>query len=366
MDFLVKKNIIKKNKIIVDIGQKHTKILTVSYEKGRVTIHSSYKVDVTACFFEGELYDVKELVKKIYGALSRRKLARGTEISLSLPSYMTAHKIVSIKNTKLKALDKSVKKEYATLGKVNSVTHNFDWAYLGEREENSETIQYCMIGSVSKAHIIPLLNELEKRQLRVTTVSFPVYNLVSLGDLYLNDYEHPNKILLDFGETSSRVVVECGGVAVYSRTIEIGFDTFTNSLYNAFGNVSVPEIAALLTEPDIDKADFPSGLHDKGAFFDIVDKLAGDFQNELIRIIQMCDEDGFSVSKIICCGNIIDGMLKVFGENGITVETFDIQKERSANGSSYTVTVDSAEADAGFAGAIGLAVNTLQVTSNNL
>ena len=363
MDYLVKKNIIKKNKIIVDIGQKFVKILAVSYEKGRISIHNTHKFDVSSCFFEGELSDVKELVKKIYEALNRKKLWKSTEISLSLPSYMVIHKIVSVKNVKPKDLDKHIKKDFPTLGKANAVTHYIDWAYLGQREENGETVHYCMLAAVSKAYIMPILQEFEKRKLKVTTISFPAYNLVSFSDLYANDYEHQNKLLLDFGASSTRVVVECEGVAVYAREIDIGFNTFVDSLFNSFLSVGIPEIIAMFTEMGHDRENFMAGLHDKEAFFAIVDKLVGDLQNELIRIIQMCDEDGFSVTKIICCSSIIEGMLKLFEENGITVDAFfNLQSSQNINGSTYTVILDNtvSEIDSTFNSAVGLAVSTLQ------
>jgi len=361
VDYLVKKNIIKKSKIVIDIGQKFVKILSVHYEKGKISIHGSAKIDSAACFFEGELSDIKELVKKIDNALGRKKMNRSSEISLSIPSYMGVQKIVAIKNVKPKDLDKHIKKEYPTIGKATSVTHYIDWAYLGQREIGGETVQYCMLAAVSKAHLIPILSEFEKRKLKVTSVTFPTYNLVDLSDLYVNDYEHQNKMLVDFGMSQTRVVVECEGVAVYAREIDIGFNTFADSLFNSFPSIGVPEIVTMLTQMGIREENFLAGLHDKDAFFAVIDKLSGDMQNELIRIIQMCDEDGCSITKIICASGVIDGLFNRFSENGIEVEQYSFETSERTSGSTFTISAqdEAGEISADFGGAVGIAVSTL-------
>ena len=358
MDFLVKQNIIKKNKVIVDIGRKYTKLLMVTYEKGHIGILDSQKVDTSSCFTDGELMDVRGLVQKITTAVGKKKLSKKTELSVSIPSSMVIYKIVPVKNVSTKDLKRYVKREFITLGKINTQNYETDWAYLGSREENGETVHYCMLAGVNKAYIMPILTEFEKRSYRVTQISFSVADLISLCDLYSEDYEHPNKMLLDFGITSTRVIIECEGVVVYTREIPMGFTVFVESLFHAFGTLGYPEIVAMLTEMGLRRDNFLAGIHDKDAFFDVIDKLAEDFQNELIRMMQMCEESGYTITKIISTGRLPEGLMDVFSENGIAVEKMELQEKGTKKGSSYIVTAEP-ELEPEYGVAVGLAVNTL-------
>ncbi len=360
MDLLVKQNIIKKNKVVIDIGEKYAKILFVNYEKGKVTIQSSYKVDVSSCFVEGNLTEVKELVRKIYNAINRKQLTKAIEISISVPSYMVTQKIVPIKNTREKDIDKHIIKEYIKLGKVSPATHYIDWAYLGQREENGETINYCMISATPKTQITPMLEEFESRKLKVTMISFPEYNLISLSDLFCSDYENTVKMLIDFGMSSTRIIVVCDGACIYSREIEIGFNTFVGRLFSTFSNLGIPEILNILTEIGVDRTAFLPEVYDKNEFFDIVEEIIKTFQNEIIRIIQLCEEDNISISKIVCISSIVDGMLDFFKNNGMAVETFKISEESNLTGTGYRVISDDNQLDESFGSAIGLCINTLQ------
>ena len=89
------------------------------------------------------------------------------------------------------------------------------------------------------------------------------------------------------------------------RTIEICFETFVKSLFNAFGGtIGIPDIIDIL----LDKTPYLGELHDKEAFYAVVEKLRMDFQNELIRVIRMCDEEGISITKIICCSPVLKAL----------------------------------------------------------
>ena len=355
MDYLVKKNVIKKQKVIIDIGHKYIKILGVRYEKGHIALNDSCKLDSDPFFFEGELENIKELSCNIQRILTGRRELRNCEISLSVPSSMVFHKIVAIKNVNPKDLDKYIKKEHMTLNRINHLTHNMDWTYLGQREVNGETIRYCLISAINKASITSVLFEFEKRNLKVTGISFPTYNLISLSDLYANDYEHLNRMLIDFGVSSTRVVVQSEGVTVYSREIGIGFNTFIDGLSKKFTNVGTSDIISLLTKMGLKK----NNEHDKDAFFEVVDKIVENFQNELIRIIQMCESDGFNITKIICASAILDGLLTFFEDNGIKVDIFDLAGQKSVNGSGYVLTLNNTDIDVTYGNSIGLCVNTL-------
>ena len=357
MDQLVKRNVIKKNKTIIDFGKKHTKLLAVHYEKGRMAIQRNAALDTISCYHENGQLDYNEIVRMINAALADNHIARKHEISLSLPSAMVTQKIVTAKNIKTRDLDKYIRKEYSSLGRANTVSHEMDWGYLGSREINGETVHYCMIAAVSKAHLIPLLKEFEKRKLKVTAVSSPVYNLIRLSDLFVNDYNYPNKMLLDFGSTQTRLVIVSGAVAVYARTIEIGFETFVHSLFQAFGGfVGIPDIIDILVNPD----PYLGGLHDKDAFYAVVENLQTDIQNELIRIMRMCEEDEIPITKIICCSPILDNTIETFGTQGIEIEHFRLNPEETAAGKNYIVLPGEAGLNTEYSSALGLAVSTLQ------
>jgi Tfp pilus assembly PilM family ATPase len=359
MDLLIKKNIIRKNRIIIDVGEKYMKILAVRYEHGRVIIHSAHKLDVSGCFFEGELSDVHELVKRISAEITRNRLNAYTEIVLSLPSNMASHKLIQVKNVKPKDLEKHIQKQNIIFSKFNSITCHTDWAYLGKHERNEETVLFCMIASVNKSHLMPILNEFDKRNLKIAGISFPTYNLTCLSDLYRNGYEHPGTMLLDFGQTSTRIIVEYEGAIVYTREINIGFQTFVDSLVNAFGNLGIPDIIEILTKHSRESPPLLTGLHNTNAFFDLVDKLISDWQNELIRIIQMCNEEAMPITKIVCVGTMPYNMLSFFEQSGIATELFKLTEPISGNG--YTIIPDAnIELDELYGNAVGIAISTMQ------
>ncbi len=328
------------------------------YEHGRVSVHNAHKLDVSSCFFQGELSDVQELVKRITSAIRREKLFSYSEIALSLPEYMVSHKIVQVKNAKQKDLGKHLK-QHNISGRFNSMTYVTDWAYLGKQERNEETILFCMLASVSKAHVFPILDEFAKRKLKIACVSFPTYNLTCLSELHSGDYEHPGRIMLDFGQAATRVTVWYEEATVYTREIGMGFQTFVDGLFKAFGNIGIPEIVEILTSSDRENTALPAGVHNTSAFFDLADKLISDWQNEIIRIIQMCGEDGMPITKIVCASAVPNNMLTLFEDSGVVTEQFRLTKPISGNG--YTVlSAANTEIGAHYGNAVGFAVNTMQ------
>jgi hypothetical protein len=359
MDALVKKNIIKKNKVIIDIGHKYIKLLGVTYANNIITITGSYKIDAAPFFFENELTNYRELVKSINDIISRKKLIRNGEISLSLPTGMVEHRIGSAKNIKLSDLNKNVKSNIG-LNKVSELTHNIDWSYLGQGEKNSDTHSYYLVSAINKSIINPLIKEFELKNLRVTTVSFTQNNIISFSDSYCNDFENINKLYLDFGINDTRVIVESGGTSIYSRTIDIGFNTFVDKLFASFGNVSIPELVELVINVGLKRDKYPLGIFDETKYFDIMDKVALQWQNELIRVIRLCENEGVEISKIICVNDSIIGLMDNFIENDIEVELFCSESISELSGSGYTTLLDSSEDYKIFGGAIGLAMATMQ------
>jgi hypothetical protein len=359
MDALVRKNILKKNKVIIDIGHKYIKLLGVTYVNNKINITGSYKIDAAPFFFENELTNYRELVKSINDIISRKKLIKNGEISLSLPTGMVEHRIGSAKNIKLSNLNKNVVSNIG-LNKVSELTHNIDWSYLGQSEKNGDTLSYYLVSAINKSIINPLIKEFELKNLRVTTVSFSQNNIISFSDIYCNDFENTNKLYLDFGMTDSRVIVESAGTSIYSRIIDIGFNTFVDKLFSSFGYVPIPVLVEFVMNVGLKRDQIPPDILNETKYFEVMDKVALQWQNELIRIIRLCENEGIAISKIICVNDVINGLMDNFIENDIEVELFCSESVSELSGSGYTTLLDSSENYKIFGGAIGLAMATMQ------
>jgi hypothetical protein len=359
MDALVKKNIIKKNKVIIDIGHKYIKLLGVTYVNNKINITGSYKIDAAPFFFENELANYRELVKSINDIISRKKLIKNGEISLSLPTGMVEHRIGSAKNIKLSNLSKNVVSNIG-LNKVSELTHNIDWSYLGQSEKNGDTHSYYLVSAINKSIINPLIKEFELKNFRVTTVSFSQNNMISFSDIYCNDFENTNKLYLDFGMNDTRIIVESGGTSIYSRTIDSGFNTFVDKLFSSFGYVPIPVLVEFVMNVGLKRDKIPPDILNETKYFEVMDKVALQWQNELIRVIRLCENEGIAISKIICVNDVISGLMDNFIENDIEVELFCSESVSELSGNGYTTLLDNSENYKIFGGAIGLAMATMQ------
>ena len=121
MDFLIKKNIIKKSKVIVDIGSKYIKILEVHYAGKKVTITNAQKIDSTNMFQDDINYtDIAQAVCDVVNTNKKH------EVSVSLPAHLVESKIVTVKNKKQTDIPKLMEKEYSAMGRVSPLTHILD------------------------------------------------------------------------------------------------------------------------------------------------------------------------------------------------------------------------------------------------
>ena len=185
MDFLIKKNIIKKSKVIVDIGSKYIKVLEVHYAGKRVSVTNAQKIDSTAMFQDDINYS--DMAKEIRKAIGEQKKC---EVSVSLPAHLVESKIITVKNKKQTDIPKLMEKEYTSMGRVTPLTHILDYAYLGKKEENSDTMHYCLNSAEHKNTMEQLVGAFLENGLKITTITFPTYNMICLSILYLNDYEN--------------------------------------------------------------------------------------------------------------------------------------------------------------------------------
>lgn len=359
MDLLVKKNIIKKNKVIIDIGHKYIKLLGVTYANNKITVTGSYIIDAVPFFFEEELINYREIVRQINDVINRKKLIRHGEISLSIPSNMVEYRIGSAKNIKLSELGKIIKSNIG-LNKVNEITHNIDWSYLGQAEKNSDTQTYYLVAAVNKSVLTPLINEFENKNLRVTTVSFSQNNIIGFSEIFGSDFDNPNKLYLDFGMNDTNVIVESSGTAIYSRTIDIGFNTFVDKVFSTCEGVSIPEIIELIRTVGIKKENYPVAVVNEENYFEAMERINLQWQNEIIRIIRLCENEGVEISKIVCVNTPLLGQLDSFTENDITVDYFPPEETTEFSCAGYSINLDESEDYSNFGNSIGLAMATMQ------
>ena len=309
MDYLIKKNIVKKNKVIVDVSKQQTRILGVHYAGGKVNVTGSYTFDT------GERFDARALATEVSGAIFHHAPdIKNGDIVLSIPSSLVQFRLESVKNTKLAEIDKYIRANHQ-LNKAAEQTHIIDWTYLGEREEKADTVRYYLVAAVSRSEEYAIIEEFRKQRLNVTGITFAENNMVCLTDLWHDDYEYMNKLYIDIGAENSRVIVESGGVVVYSRLIDCGLSAGTP---------------------------------------------ANELRNEIIRIIRMYGNDGTDISKIICLNKVPGGLFDDFAESGITVEIADCKMWYEMDGDGYLLSLTNRDIETEFALTVGAGLSAMQ------
>ena len=243
LDFLIKNNIIKKNKLIIDIGMYETKVLETHYEAKRITVISAKTIASKGIVDENSI-DFFELASRINEEFSG---SGKRDVSVSLPSELCESKIISIKNKKKSEIPKIIKKDYMTFGRVNPITHIVDYAFLGMHEEEGDTVYYYLLSAVQKSVAAELVSSFERHKFKVKTIVSGVYNQICLSEIFFDEYEHLNRVFVDFGTNTTRITAFSEGKAVYTRNIDTGFNSYVKSLFTAQENAGKPEIIRALT-----------------------------------------------------------------------------------------------------------------------
>ena len=293
MDVLIKNNIIKKNKLIVDIGMYETKVLEAHYEAKKITIVSAKTIDSKGVVDENGI-DFSELASRIgveFSGSAKR------DVSVSLPSELCESKIITIKNKKKSEIPKIIRKDYMTFGRANPITHIVDYAFLGMREEDGDTVYYYLLSAVQKSIAAELVASFEKHKLKVKTVVSGVYNQICLSEIFFDEYEHLNRLFVDFGTNTTRITAFSEGMAVYTRSIDIGFNSYIKSMFNAQEKAGKPEIIRALTNV--------------GEYTELADSIIGEYFEELgLEVYKRCigEVDDYTVNDI---SRIIDLLQKM-------------------------------------------------------
>lgn len=359
MDILIKNNIIKKNKLIVDIGMYETKALEVHYEAKKITVTDARTINSKGIVDENGI-DFSELASMIDTEFSN---AGKGDVSVSLPSEICESKIITIKNKKKSEIPKIIKKEHMTFGRVNPITHVVDYAFLGMREEDGDTVFYYFLSAVQKSIAAELISSFEKHRLKVKTIVSSVYNQICLSELFFDEYEHLNRLFVDFGTNSTRITAFSEGMAVYTRSIDIGFNSYVKSLFSAQEQAGKPEIIRALNNVG-EYTDLAENIIRE--YFEVLDidvyrkciNEVDDYAaNDISRVIDLCSKNDLAVSKIYYTGNILKGFDKKLADKlNVVVEKVVFHSLDEKEGKGYVLEIDDVNFSGVYTNALGLCI----------
>lgn len=359
MDALIKNNIIKKNKLIVDIGMYETKVLEAHYEAKIVTVISAKTINSKGIVDENGI-NFSELASRIADEFSgscRR------DVSVSLPSEMCESKIVTIKNRKKSEIPKIIKKDYMSFGRANPITHVVDYAFLGKREEDGDTVYYYLLSAVQKSVATDLVAGFLKHKLKVKTIVSGIYNQICLSEVFFDEYEHLNRLFVDFGTNTTRITAFSEGMAVYTRSIDMGYNSYINSLFSAQERAGKPEIIRVLSNVGeyIGMASNPAndyfGLLSSDVYKRCVNEIDDYTINDISRVVDLCTKNDLLISKIYYTGNVLKGFDDKIGERlDMIVEKVNFHSLDDKEGKGYILEIDDIEFSGAYSNALGLCI----------
>ena len=351
-DNLLKNNIIKADKAVIDIGTNTTKILSVHYTAKEIEIEDDEIVSSGAM----NAFNFVKFANRINAVLKGKKRK---DIILSLPSNMTESKIISIKNKNAKDTEKAIDKHCNSFARTSPVTHVVEPIYLGRREEQGDTVSYYLISAVQKSVVNELIEAFADSGMQITRVVSSQYNQICLSKVYSDEYENANRIFVDFGNKESRVTVFADSIAVYSRNINVGFLSYVDKIFKDQDTAGMKDVIYALLNvgetADTEKKKFITGFED--VFYKSIQEINHNFFSEFTRILDMCSNNDIDITKVYFSGYVLDGFIKSFNkEFGIKSEcvSFDEDGKKARNGIVLDIDTDS-ELDSRFSNVIGLA-----------
>lgn len=342
---------------MIDIGTYAAKILEVRYAAKKIKVTFSKVINCKE-YIEGGEINFSLLSSKIDAEISGQ--GRG-DVMLSVPADLCENKIITIKNKKESEIPKIIKKDYMTFGRANPVTHVVDYAFLGKREEEGDTVFYYLVSAIQKSIASEIVSAFAKHKLKVKTIVSSVYNQICLSELYYDEYEHLNRLFVDFGANSTRITAFSEGLPVYTRSIDTGFNTYVNRMFDIDDEAGKPEIIKALInvgEHTELAADIIGGFFNT-LDFEVYKRCIGDIGDFLVtdisRVIDLCATNDFSISKIYCTGYIISGLEERTSDNcGVDVEKLVFSSCDEKEGKDYELEIDDVYMDGGFSNAVGL------------
>ncbi len=300
MDFLLKYNVTKKSRLIIDVGRRYIKLMSVDYAGGEARITETYKTDAYSAYnMEGWLI-LSALAKIVNEIVNVKKAVPKADIRLSLPSDAVKYKVGAAKNIKPTELDKYVRDNLG-LQRVSTETHNIDKTYLGKKELNGDTLLYYMGGAAEKSFAAEVVFAFGKYDLHISGLSFSMADMTLLAGLLETDAE-PNKVYIDFGAAATNIAVESVGTVIYCREIDIGFFSFTKRISDATG-ISRAEVADLILE-----GQEPDNEDILETWREVYTECVEDWQQEVARILNMMDDDGVLVTRAVLLNPLLPQM----------------------------------------------------------
>lgn len=350
-DKLLKNNIITADKAVIDIGTNTTKILSVHYTAKEIEIDDAEIVSSGAM----NAFNFVKFANRINTVLKGKKRK---DIILSLPSNMTESKIVSVKNKNSKDTEKAIEKHCKSFGRTSPLTHVVNSVRLGKREEQGDTVTYYLISAVPKTTINEFIEAFADLGMKITRVVSSQYNQICLSKVYSDEYENTNRIFVDFGHKESRVTVFADNIAVYSRTINVGFLSYVDKIFKAQDTAGMKDVIyALLNvgeEKEKDTKKFLFGIED--IYFEGIKEINQNFFSEFSRILDMCSNNDIDITKVYVSGYILDGFIKNFSkEIGIRCESVNFDDGKKARNGIVLDIDTEAELEERYSNAIGLA-----------
>ena len=279
-----------------------------------------------------------------------------------MPSNLTESKIISVKNKSNKDASKTVHKQCKTFGRSSPLTHVVNAALMGTREEQGDTAAYYLISSVQKSVMNELIEAFADFGMKITRVVSNQFNQVCLSEIYTDDFDNINRILVDFGNKESRITVFADAVAVYSRTIGIGFQSYVKKLFDANNAAGKKEIVSALInigETNVDEEAVKEKLFNIGEsfYYESISEINKMFFKEFARILDMCGNSDIEISKVYFSGFILDGFLNSFMNNTeleCELIQFDNKELKAGRGIMIDIQTDK-PLSSRFSNAVGLA-----------
>lgn len=356
IDAAIKYNLVPGHKTIIDIGTDSTKILEVNY--------ASKEINVEEAHFIKSGYDKEkgftEIARKIGDTLDRKM---SKDIIVILPSSLTESKIIPVKNKSDKESKKILYKQRRNFGKSNPLTHEVRSTLLGTREEQGDTVSYYLITSITKGAICELYEAFDLYKIEITRIVGVQFGQVCLSLLFSEDYDNINRILVDFGNTESRIMVFADRVAVYSRTIPIGFQSYVKKLFDADNTAGKKEILSALInigDTDVDEETAKDKLFNigKSFYYESISEVNKQFFKEFERILDMCSNSEIEVSKVYFSGYVLNGFLTSFMNNTeLECELIRFDNDEFKAGDGVVIDIQAEEPlNSRFSNAVGMTI----------
>ena len=351
----------KKNKTIIELGHRKTKVLGVKYGKGHINITGTYIFDSSKYFQNDDITDIKGLVNEIYDLTYTKQYVEKADILLSLPAGMFQYRILKLENVREKDINKRMAVEESTWINVNTTSHVLGWSLLGKRNINNEIVYYVMQTAINKNVANAFSKEFENKGMKLTGITTVFDSIINLTYVYMNDFEHMTKLFIDMGMNKTSFILVNQDVVIDIREIDFGYARFMSDILKNC-HIGTDTIRKLLNKDiSLDTIEEP----DREKYNKIYSERIMYFNEELKRTYDNCEIENLTITKIIVLGDYIEGIFD-------NVEDVEIQQSIFETGIQYDCESfdiefdDTAYVSPQLAAAVGTAIHTMLPMKDNL